>query len=388
MRELRLPTLELPQGTRRLYQFAIDGKVLPEVCAVSRVRRDSEHEIAGYQRPEALAHIRAIRTYLEGDDPLMPNALVIAFDGRVRFEAAAKSRVRGARVGELVVPLDADNQPGFIVDGQQRSAALRDADIQGFLVPVVAFITDEVAEQRAQFILVNSTKPLPKGLIHELLPATEGVLPAALARKRSPALLLERLNYTEPCKRWPEGSPLCGLIRTPTTPEGVIKDNSVLKMLENSLSDGALYRYRDPATGEVVDDAALDCLFRFWGAVRAVFPEAWAQPPRRSRLMHGVGIVAMGFVMDAICDRRGGETLPTEDVFERDIRPLRDVCAWTDGWWEFGLRDRRRWNELQNTPKDIGLLTDYLLAEYRARTSESLAEAGSERRRALRVVAG
>ena len=32
-------------------------------------------------------------------------------------------------------------------------------------------------------------------------------------------------------------------------PEGVIKDNSILKMLENSLTDGALYHLRDPSTG-------------------------------------------------------------------------------------------------------------------------------------------
>ena len=31
-------------------------------------------------------------------------------------------------------------------------------------------------EQTEQFILVNSTKPLPKGLIYELLPGTEATL--------------------------------------------------------------------------------------------------------------------------------------------------------------------------------------------------------------------
>ena len=200
-------------------------------------------------------------------------------------------------------------------------------------------------------------------------------------------MLLERLNYTEPCERWPEGSPLRGLVRTPTTPDGVIKDNSVLKMLENSLSDGALYRYRDPATGEVVDDAALDCLFRFWAAVRVVFRDAWGHPPRRSRLMHGVGIGAMGFVMDAIFDRRGDGRVPSQEMFEGDLRPLRAVCAWTDGWWEFGLRDRRRWNELQNTPKDIGLLTDYLVAEYCARAANHVTAPEQQERPALRLTA-
>src|SRR5206468_3884052 len=77
----------------------------------------------------------------------------------------------------------------------------------------------------------------PKGLIHELLPTTDAPLPLALHKKRLPALLLERLNYDG-------DSPLLGRIRTPTPAGGTIKDNSILKMLENSISDGALYPYR------------------------------------------------------------------------------------------------------------------------------------------------
>ena len=52
----------------------------------------------------------------------------------------------------------------------------------------------DVREQRSQFILVNNTKPLPTGLINELLPATEGELPVALLRRRYPAVLLEQLR--------------------------------------------------------------------------------------------------------------------------------------------------------------------------------------------------
>src|SRR5438067_8938280 len=37
---------------------------------------------------------------------------------------------------------------------------------------------------------------------------------------------------------------LKGKIRTPTTPDGVIQDNSILKMLENSLSDGVFEQDR------------------------------------------------------------------------------------------------------------------------------------------------
>ena len=47
----------------------------------------------GYQRPEALKHIASIRRYLESDDPMIPNALVIAFDERVKFEPLKQTQL-------------------------------------------------------------------------------------------------------------------------------------------------------------------------------------------------------------------------------------------------------------------------------------------------------
>jgi hypothetical protein len=43
------------------------------------------------------------------------------------------------------------------------------------------------------------------------------------------------------------------------------------------------------------------------------------------------------------------------------------VCRWTDGHWEFGPGVVRKWNEVQNTPKDVQLLANYLLIQYQAR---------------------
>lgn len=362
--ELRLPTLEIRQGRgRRLYTFAIDGKKLPLFTTVSRVRRE-QRALEGYQRPEVLAHVAAIRSYIESSRPMIPNAIVVAFDTRVRFEAGAgpDADTKYVTPGVLVIPVDHsladEDKPGWIVDGQQRSAAVREANVRSFPLCVTAFITASEGEQRAQFILVNSTKPLPKGLIYELLPTTEGPLPPALMRKRFPSLILERLNFDE-------DSPLWQMIHTPTTPDGVVKDNSILRMLENSLSDGCLYYYRDPDTGGGDIDEMLLVLKPYWNAVRKVFGHAWGQPPRRSRLMHGVGIASMGYLMDAITDRYLAiGTMPDETDYAAELEPLRDICSWTTGYWRFGRDSLRRWNELQNTPKDIQLLTNYLLSQY------------------------
>ncbi|MDQ3802283.1 MAG: DGQHR domain-containing protein [Acidobacteriota bacterium] len=364
--ELRLPAIEVRQGRDRvLYSFAVDGKLINSFATVSRIRRTDGRQLDGYQRPEVLSHISEIRNYVESESPMIPNAVVIAFDSRVTFEPAPD--LNGAagysRAGTLAIPvdpaLDPEDRPGFIVDGQQRVAAIRDARVESFPICVTAFITSDVKEQTEQFILVNSTKPLPKGLIYELLPGTESALPSLLQRRRFPAYLLDLLNHEE-------RSPLRGLIQTPTTPGGVIKDNSILKMLENSLSDGVLYRYRYVQDGPGDVDSMLDVLTSFWGAVSEVFDSAWKLPPRHSRLMHGAGIVSMGFLMDAISERYRRTRVPTREHFTNDLLPLKEICSWTNGYWDFGPGRQRKWNEIQNTTKDIQLLANYLLVQYKS----------------------
>ncbi|MFL6450929.1 MAG: DGQHR domain-containing protein DpdB [Bryobacteraceae bacterium] len=359
---IRVPALEIRQGPNRtFYTFAIDGKLLPRFATVSRIRRDGNDLLVGYQRPEVLSHITEIRTYIESPDPLLPNAIVLAFDSRVKFIPDGDTHDY-SRSGTLAIPIiesDDQNKPGLIVDGQQRCAAIRDSAVSSFPICATAFIADDDREQREQFILVNSTKPLPKGLIYELLPTTEMKLSPLLERRKLPAQILTRLNSDE-------GSPLKGRIKTPTTPNGFVQDNSILKMLENSLSDGALYRYRDAETGEVDLDGVLTVLRAFWTATSTVFPKAWGLPPTRSRLMHGAGIISMGFVMDAIAERRRDHGVPHADFFADDLRPLSNVCRWTDGYWEFGPGIQRKWNEVQNTPKDIQMLANYLMVQYKA----------------------
>jgi DGQHR domain-containing protein len=290
---------------------------------------------------------------------MVPNALVVAFESAIRFEAAGKG-FSGSRPGTLVIPLPAggDRKPGWIVDGQQRAAALRDAQVKDFPVCIVGFIAPDPREQREQFILVNNTKPLPKGLVYELLPSTEARLPSALQRRRFPTILLDRLNLDL-------DSPLRGLIRTPTRPAGVVKDNSLLRMLENSLSDGVLYRFRSTDDRTVNISAMLKMLKGFWSAVATVFPEEWKLPPRRSRLLHGAGVVALGFVMDAIAERHRSSKFVSSRQFQADLTPLKPICRWAHGYWEFGPDALRKWNELQNTPRDIQLLANYLLGQYR-----------------------
>ena len=74
----------------------------------------------------------------------------------------------------------------------------------------------------------------------------------------------------------------------------------------------------------------------------------------------------MGLIMDAIGERHRSKRLVDEETFTKDLLALVDVCRWTDGYWDFGPGQQRKWNEIQNTPKDIQLLSNYLLVQYKA----------------------
>lgn len=354
---LRLPAIEIRQGGRRIYSFAVDGKRLHDFTTVSRIAR-SDDGLQGYQRPEVLSHIRAIRRYLESEGAMLPNAIVIAFDDRVLFEPyRRRSTVEYATTGEILIPVDESlpehEKPALLVDGQQRSAAVRDADLAEFPVAAVGFIATTEDEQRSQFILVNNTKPLPKGLIHELLPETSGPMPERYARRQLPAAIMTRLNVDR-------DSPFRHVIQTPTSPNGYIKDNSVLKMVENSLFEGALYQYRNPTTGTGDIENMLLHIKAFWNRVATIWPEAWRLPPRQSRLTHGVGIQSLGYVMDSLTEGYGVPELAKLDLHER-LSSLRSHTYWTGGNWPFSPDDQRKWNALQNTPSDIRVLTNYLI---------------------------
>lgn len=368
VQSLRVPALAITQAEgRTLYQFAVDGKELDRFASVSRIRRDEQSLVQGYQRTESLRHIASIRKYIESNQPMIPNGIVIAFDSRVTFTPGrSKSKVDYSQTGEIAIPLDAldlDGQlPGWIVDGQQRTAAIRDASVAKFPIPVTAFITDSQSEQREQFILVNSTKPLPKSLIYELLPGTNGLLPPALARRKISAELLEELN------RDPE-SPFHWRIQTPTNPEGVIKDNSILRMLDNSIIEGYLYKFRDPSDGSGDLANMAEVVNGFWNAVALVFPGAWNTVPRKSRLVHGAGIVSMGFLMDAMAYNLEESDSIDVNGFISELSKIADDCFWTEGEWQLSEGVGRKWNDFQNTSKDLQILTNHLLSVYRTATS-------------------
>jgi DGQHR domain-containing protein len=364
---LVIRALRTTQGEGQdVYAFFIKGSDIVRVADISRIERDAQDALKGFQRPEIRQHVKGIVDYLNQGEVLFPNAIILALSPDVKFVASRGSRPEGdARVSEtgtLTLPVYEEGQRvAWIVDGQQRSIALSQAQHQNLAVPVIGFVSDRLEVQREQFILVNKAKPLPTRLINELLPETAAiVLPRDLAARKVPAELVNLLNQDP-------ASPFHRLIKRAsdrTAPGAVLTDTALITVVKNSLSNplGALAPFR-PMGREGGGDVAgmYRTLTTYWSAVKAVFPEAWGKDPKQSRLMHSAGLMAMGLLMDAIYARLPPNSEVT--AVQRELEQVAPSCRWTKGTWEtLGLA----WNEVQNTPTHVKKLQDALVRAYAA----------------------
>ncbi len=343
----------LPRQSDRytLFAFCARAADVLSFAQIDRIGRRDDGSLKGFQRPQVAAHIKEIRAYLERDDAVLPNSVVIAFTRGVNV----------ARDGATaLIRIDASDGPvAFVVDGQQRLSALADIPHKDFEVFVSGILCENEEELRKQFILINNTRPLPKPLIYELLPTVDG-LPNRLSSRSDAAALVERLNYDE-------ASSLRGQIKQHTNPTGVLQDTVVQKLIMASFSDGAL---RELAVTEDGGERSFQLISNFFAAVQYVFRDAWqGHKPRTSRLVHGVGIMAMGYVMEYLHSARSAfqtnEFLPA-------LQSLRGVAAWTGGTWNFGEGNQRPWNGLQFVPRDYMELSQYLLSTLKGIRSEHM----------------
>ncbi|MDB5470149.1 MAG: hypothetical protein JWR84_1709 [Caulobacter sp.] len=337
---------------------ATAGQVL-QFAEIDRVGRDEAGALSGFQRPQIAGHIREIRDYLETETAILPNAIVVAFIEGVTLEDLGDGICR--------VTIDLTHGPkGLVVDGQQRLTALSLSSRQDFQLFVSLMICRDEAELRRQFVLVNNTRPLPKSLIYELLPSVDG-LPDRMQSRALAADLTARLNFNQ-------ASSLKGQIYQHTNPSGVIKDTAIQKVLMNSLSDGVMRLLVTETNGS---KKCFDLISEFFKAVQTIFPEDWwGHKPASSRLVHGAGIQAMGFVMETLATLDNARTW---SEFANGLAALEGRTAWTSGSWDFGNGDVRHWRAVNVTSSDVALLTKHVEGivrrDLRARRASAVAAA-------------
>jgi DGQHR domain-containing protein len=347
-----------------LYLFALTGEELLAIADISRISRNDAGKLIGYQRPEVRRHVQDIITYLNGDEILFPNSIILSLSSQIHFVRSRGPEIddglANAGILEIPVPRNGQAKPAWIVDGQQRALALAKSKRMDFPIPVNAFVADEVELQRDQFLRVNNTRPLPRGLITELLPEVSSALPSRMAARRLPSAICEWLNTQQ-------ASPFHKLIRRASADaadKGVIADTSIVKMIEESVTStsGCLFPYRNIATGETDVEGICNVLVIFWTAVKHVFPDDWGKPPTRNRLMHGAGIRSMGRLMDRVMSGLNPRDAKAISLVEKELQRIVPICHWSEGSWQ-DLNDIA-WNDIQNVPRHIRMLSNLLIRSY------------------------
>jgi DGQHR domain-containing protein len=371
---LRRRALRIDQDAAHpLYIFSLTGAELLQIADISRISRDNSGKLLGYQRVEVRRHIQEITEYLNSDQVVFPNSIILALDSTVRFvRSRGPETDDGCAVAgtlEIPVPTKDGPKPAWIVDGQQRVMALSKSKRPDLPVPVNAFVADEIALQRDQFLRVNNSRPLPRGLITELLPEVSTNLPPRMAARRISSSICDWLNQDEK-------SPFCRLIRRPSQTKAeqakaVITDTSLIEVLEASRKtpNGCLYPYRNIATGETDFEAICQLLVTYWTAVKKTFPDAWGKTPEKSRLMHSAGLLAMGGLMDKIMPSITSRGPKGVAAVQRDLELIVPLCRWTSGQWE-SMGDLK-WNEIQKVHRHVQMLTWVLINGYLKAKEES-----------------
>jgi len=366
MNNLIVRALHIKQSEKYdIFSFFIEAKDILDIADISRVKRDRDKKLVGLQRGEVKKHVEEITKYLDSDTVLFPNSIILAINEEIKF-----TKIRGPKIdsdrystaGTLEIPIkESEFKPAWIVDGQQRALALYKCNKPHLPISITAFVAKELEIQREQFIRINKTKPLPKGLIDELLPTVTSKLPADLSARLIPSRIVEVLNF-EP------KSPFYGLIKKASTENDerfspIITHNSLINILKTSIRNhtGCLYPYIDPDGQDTDYESILEILYIYWGAVKRVFPNAWGLAPTKSRLMHGAGIEAMGGLMDLIMRNINPKDPRAENRIVKELEKIEPYCHWTSGKWE---ELELKWNEVQNISTHKRLLTRHIIKIY------------------------
>lgn len=391
---LKLIGIEAAVGTEgsRL-QFTCDGRLIRSIARVDRLDAISGQ---GQQRDEIVKHVKEIADgILAGTQ--VPNSILLVLlesqtarvgeddeDGdppdsfiQIRpvtdwIEIGLPSRpdtvVQRFRQVEIDFPYRRaafdDEKSGVLVDGQQRTAALSQVDVDKvphFALSVNAVITDPEEAKRV-FQVANTTVKIATQFSRALL-ATMDEAPGYLKAERARAVAAQLLSLSDP------SSPFHALVRYPggrkQKPRPPIAYNSLFRVV-STFADSALPLQEDAqALAQVVG--------RSFNLVKEQWPTAWGKKPTVSRLMHGVGLRATASLLASKLETQyqlHGSLDGTEvwDAISASLERLKPRLVWTDEEAaQASTAVRKIWRDeisnRQNTNQDIAALTSFLKKE-------------------------
>ena len=85
---------------------------------ISRIQRDENEALQGFQRPEIKAHVKSIIEYLDQKNVIFPNAVILAISPEVKFGPSRGPRPDGlseiAQSGTLTIPIYKEGETIYV----------------------------------------------------------------------------------------------------------------------------------------------------------------------------------------------------------------------------------------------------------------------------------
>ena len=242
---LKLRAIKLEQNGKEFYLFKIKAKELLSISYFNSRESDRKN---GIQRTLQQERAKAISEYLESENSVLANSLLVNFkESNVSFNEDTQE-----------IEIQKDKDVAFIIDGQHRLKAFDYHKDDDFEIPISGFIGLSLAEAAEFFVRINYfQKPVNKSLVYDLLGISEKIFPEYVQAHEITKILNEN-----------PGSPWFGLIKMLGIGNGIITQATFITALEeNKILNYHLKEYE-------FDDKVI-ILSNYFQAVKKVFPDAW-----------------------------------------------------------------------------------------------------------------
>jgi DGQHR domain-containing protein len=281
----------------------------------------------GYQRELSQEHSRRIQQYLRGElgTNVLPTNVIIN----------SRKPLQVKNLGNGLVEIEVSSFPLFVIDGQHRITALRQAEENGVLdlnhYEVGVTLTNfNLRDEMIHFRNINGRSNRPPKALSDLLMGKlaeqYGLVPASLNDQgliRANKVVMRLATDIE--------SPWYGKVALGGTRRRgfhLTTQSAVAKSMLSMFTSG---RFSDPDE----DPGKIYRIFKdFWQAVAEVWPQA-AENPQAYQLMRPAGMNVWHKILSRILTNLAFQ--PTKETFVVALQKLREDLSWDDAWW--GVRN-------------------------------------------------
>lgn len=297
MAEIKVEAQVLKQKDFTLYSFVLNSEIIKRISYALPRTSDDPEEI---QRIKIASRCREIGDYIQKDDSVLPNSIVVNLSDKVTIESTA----RPDRV-TVIFPSE-EGRYAYLLDGQHRVGGFEHSEGVEFDLPITALhnVSDQIAGK--VFADINSKQEKVSDI--HLLDLYYQI--KALPQEDSAVMdIVELLNNDD-------DSPLKGRVKTMLGQKDTWIKNTFLKMmLQPYIGKGGILHQRTSAQQAIVFKS-------FFTALKQLFPEAWGS--KKHVLTKAMGLeIMMSVFKDVVmlCHAHEGGQLTVES-FKRQLRPV------------------------------------------------------------------